>query len=57
VIRCRLCNWKTKKWITLKDGGKRSGYIRLITHYEECHWEEYLKIHNRLNDEVELKEK
>lgn len=37
VFRCRYCSWNCAKWMTLKNGQRRSGWARLETHLEDAH--------------------
>lgn len=36
-LRCRFCDYVVPKWHTRKDGGKRSGWPKLMAHIEEQH--------------------
>lgn len=40
TIKCKFCNWQTKKWSTGTRGRKVSGFSRLRGHIEEAHPDE-----------------
>jgi len=43
-IKCKFCNWKTKRWRTNKKGQRIHGYASLERHVEINHPEEWEKV-------------
>jgi len=43
-MRCAFCSWKTKRFITTKEGVKKGGAGRLAHHVETAHHDEFMKI-------------
>lgn len=37
LIKCRYCEWTTKRWTKAKDGHSKSGLARLANHVEVKH--------------------
>ena len=48
MIKCRFCEYKTKKWRTTKSGKKVYGYSRLLEHVMITHPDELKALNDRL---------
>ena len=53
-IKCKLCDWKVKRFWKSKKGKLISGQNRLRSHFIDCHFDEFLEIQDQINDDIQL---